>query len=161
MTRECVRWGGAALLIGMAPLTMSGCTGLEPAALGAAVSGAQTGVTLLSDTEVWSYELAEFDDVVVAVQAAADTLSLRKLNERDDQEDRYWVYYRFQDWRKVVVEVKRETPTVTSINVDVKSNHERGMAGMFLRQVFDELREADAYLDEIEASRSAVGLGGR
>jgi hypothetical protein len=153
-----VRRLGASLLAASL-LATPACTGLEPAAIGAAVSGAQSGVTLLSDTQVWSYELATFGDVVDVTHIAADTLSLRKLNERDDQADRYWVYYRYGVWRKVVVEIIRETPTVTSIRVSVKSRNERGMATMFLRQVFQELKERGAYLDDIDASRAGSGDG--
>ena len=143
----------ATTILAAAALPMNGCTGLEPAAIGAAVSGAQTGVTLLADAELWSYELAPFDDVVEAVHYAADKLSLRKLNEDANETDRYWVYYRFSTWRKVTVEVVAETPTVTSIQVDVKSVDDRGMAALFLRQVFRYLRDNGAYLDEPTTSR--------
>ena len=135
------------------------CTGFEPAAIGAAVSGAQSGVTLLSDAELWSFELAPFGDVVAATHVAAQKLSLRMLNEDADQTDRYWVYYRFGDWRKVTVEVVAATPTVTSIQIDVKSTGDRGMAGLFLRQVYAYLMETGAYYDEPTNSRGLTVPG--
>jgi len=118
------------------PLAFTGCTGLEPAVVGAAISGAQTGVTLLSGAEVWSFEIADFDEVVAAVKQTEVDLALRKLNEIEEP-DRYWVYYRFAESARLIVEVRRQTDTITSIEADVGSKDQHGMASLFLRHVFE------------------------
>jgi hypothetical protein len=134
----------AAAGAGALSLANTGCTGLEPAVLGAAVSGAQSGVTLLADHELWSYELASFEDVSAAVDTTALRLELERANERRE-EDRYWVFFRDDRGRKVVIQVRPRTASVTSIEIDVQSPADRGMASLFLRQVFFELREMGAY----------------
>lgn len=118
------------------PLALSACTGLEPALVGAAISGAQTGVTLLDGAEVWTFEIADFDVVVDAVRQTEQLLALRKLNEVVET-DRYWVYYRFGRTSKLVVEVRRQTEVITSIEAEVGSKDQHGMASLFLRKVFE------------------------
>lgn len=120
-----------ALMVGL-----NGCTGVEPALIGAAVSGAQTGVTLLSGAEVWTYEIADFDAVVASIGQVESELALRQLNEVVE-EDRYWVYFRFGYAAKLVVEVRRQTDTVTSIEVDVADKDQQGMASLFLKRVIE------------------------
>lgn len=118
------------------PVGLAGCTGVEPALVGAAISGAQTGVTLLSGAEVWSFEIAEFDEVVTAVKQTEQDLGLLKLNEVHEPY-RYWVYYRFAKSAKLVVEVRRQTPVITSIEAEVGNKDQHGMASLFLRHVFE------------------------
>jgi len=118
------------------PLWLVGCTGLEPALVGAAVSGAQTGVTLLSGAEVWSFEIADYDTVVAAVKQTEQDLGLRKLNEVEET-GRYWVYYRFARTSKLVIEVRRQTEVITSIEAEVGNKDQHGMASLFMRHVFE------------------------
>jgi len=126
-----------------ASLALGSCTGVEPALIGAAVNGAQTGASLFSGAEVWIYEIAEFEPVVEAVEQTEKELALRKLNEvRED--GRYWVYYRFAKHAKLVVEVRRQTPTVTSIEVDVPDKDQQGMASLFLKRVLDRIEAQPA-----------------
>lgn len=127
-----------------ASLALCSCTGVEPALIGAAVNGAQTGVSLFSGAEVWIYEIAEFEPVVEAVEQTEKELALRKLNEvRED--DRYWVYYRFAKHAKLVVEVRRQTPTVTSVEVDVADRDQQGMASLFLKRVIERVEARTAH----------------
>jgi len=133
------RWRGRTLALCLPlaiPLGLSSCTGLEPAIAGAAISGAQTGVTLLSGAEVWSFEIAEFHDVVDAVVHVGDELALRKLNEVTE-DGRYWVYYRFGRTSRLIVEVRRQTDVVTSIEAEVGNKDQHGMASLFLKLVFE------------------------
>jgi hypothetical protein len=123
-----------------ATLGLTSCTGVEPALIGAAVSGAQTGVTLLSGAEVWTYEIADFDSVVNAIGHAETELGLRQLNEMVE-EDRYWVYFRFARTARLIVEVRRQTPTVTSIEVEVADKDQQGMASLFLKRVIDRIEK--------------------
>ncbi len=133
--------GCASALALLAGLTS--CTGVEPALIGAAVNGAQTGVSLFSGAEIWAYEIADFERVLDAVEETERELGLRQLNEvRED--DRYWVYYRFAKHAKLVVEVRRQTPTVTSIEVDVADRDQQGMASLFLKRVLDRIEAQPA-----------------
>ena len=127
------------------PLGLAGCTGLEPALVGAAISGAQTGVTLFSGAEVWAYEIAEFDTVLSAIRRTEEELGLRKLNEVSEP-GRYWVYYRFGRSSKLVVEVRSQTDRVTSIEVKVAEQDQQGMASLFLKRVFQKVNEGSPNL---------------
>ncbi len=53
------------------------CTGLEPAAISAGASAAQTGVTFITRGKARTFELASFDDVVTAVHRAGDKLGMK------------------------------------------------------------------------------------
>jgi len=127
-------------------LILPGCTGLEPAVIGAAVSGVQTGVTLFSGSRLWSYEYAHFDDVVDATMTITDRLELPRTNENDESDDRYWSAHRYGQSRRLIeIEIRRETDVVTSIRIDVGHKSQRGMAALMLRQIFAELRARGAY----------------
>jgi hypothetical protein len=131
------------LLVGACavPLGFGGCTGVEPALLGAAISGAQSGVTLLSGAEVWAYEIADFETVVKAIRETEVELGLRKLNEVSEP-GRYWVYYRFGRASKLVIEVKSQTEQVTSIEAEVAEKDQQGMASLFLKRVFQRVEKS-------------------
>ncbi len=130
------RWRAEALALAIPLALLPGCTGFEPALVGAAVSGAQTGVTLLSGAEVWSFEIADFDEVVAAVKQTEEDLALRKLNEIEEP-GRYWVYYRFGRTARLVIEVRRQTDTITSIEAEVGNKDQHGMASLFMRHVYE------------------------
>ena len=57
------------------------------------------------------------------------------------EEDRYWVYFRFARTARLIVEVRRQTPTVTSIEVDVADRDQQGMASLFLKRVIDRIEK--------------------
>ncbi|MEM1331508.1 MAG: hypothetical protein AAGG07_13205 [Planctomycetota bacterium] len=145
-TRHGLRTAGA--LASAVPLLLAagGC-GLEAAIIGASVSAAQTGVTLVEKRKIHAFELAMFDDVEVAARVAGERMSLRLLNEKSEDE-RVWLYYRFRDTGKVTIEIHRLSDTVTWLEIAVGSTEQRGMASLFLRQVIDELEESDSYLDD-------------
>lgn len=136
-------------------LALPACTGLEPALIGAAVTGAQTGVTLLEGGEMRSFELARFEDVVAAAERAADSLGLERVGE-NRAEDRVWFNYRYDDDRRLRVEILRRTDRVTSIQASVRKKKHRGMAALYLRDLFHELREADAYLEDWRAEDEPI-----
>jgi hypothetical protein len=74
--------------------------------------------------------------VVDAVKQTEQDLSLRKLNEVVEP-GRYWVYYRFGHAEKLVIEVRRQTATITSIEAEVGDKGQHGMASLFLRHAFE------------------------
>lgn len=123
------------------------CTGLEPAAIGVGVSAAQTGVTMLSGRTVRSYELARFEDVIAAAKRSAQSLDMELRRERTTDR-RVLLDYRYSQSLGISVDVRRQTDTVTSILIRMRSKSQRGMAGLYLRDLFHELRDAGAYVEE-------------
>lgn len=67
-------------------LGMVSCTGLEPAAISAGASAAQTGVTFITRGKARTFELAKFEDVVIAVQRAGEKLAFRAGEEHTPRE---------------------------------------------------------------------------
>lgn len=128
-------------------LALPACTGLEPAAIGVGVSAAQTGVTLLSGRTVRSYELARFEDVIAAAKRSAESLDVELRRERSTDR-RVLLEYRYGQSLGLSVDVRRQTETVTSILIRMGSKSQRGMAGLYLRDLFHELRDAGAYLED-------------
>ncbi len=117
-----------------------GCTGLEPALLGAAVSGTQTGITLLADADVYRFDKAPFDATVGALDRAAEELGL-EAHTRYEYEDRVLRYYRFRDDLLLEVEVRRETEAVTSIKASVNKHRNRGIAQLYIQEIRGDLSE--------------------
>ena len=157
MTVDLQRFPGAntslrvSLLLGLTILangTSSGC-GVETALLGASITAAQSGVTMVEKARLRSFELATFYDVEGAARRAGDRLALRLLNETVE-DNRVWLYFRYGKNDKITVEIRYRTDSVTSIEIGVRNAGQRGMGSLYLRQIFDELREAGAYLDDWE-----------
>ena len=136
--------------------TSASCTGLEPAILGAAVSGAQAGITVLGAGRMNVFERASFEEVNAAALYAADQLDLTELNRRQDQERRRWYYFRYADWEKLEVEIVYQTPSVTKIETVVRSKDHRGLAALYLRTVNDRLIETGAFSED-DPSAAAGG----
>lgn len=136
-------------------VALPACTGLEPALIGAAATGAQTGVTLLAGGELRTFELARFEDVVAAAERSRASLGLDLAKEvRSD--DRVWFDFRYDDDRSLKVEILRRTDRVTSIEASVRKKKHRGMAALFLRDLYHELRDADAYLEDWRADENPL-----
>lgn len=162
----------------------AGCTGLEPAAISAGASAAQSGVTFFSRGKLRSFELVGFDDAVVAVRRAAARLSLQTVEDqvhapgqrRDagreagsspgDYADsgrpgesslngRARISLRDERGASVVVVVERRTATVTFIQADVGLLGDTGLSSLLLMETYDELREMGAYIDDPRRVRRA------
>jgi len=97
---------------------VGGCTGLEPAALSAGASVAQSGVTLLGRGKAQTIRLATFEACKDATADVAAELGL-KLNSRrgdDDFERRSYV----DDQNQVItIEIKRRTAEMSQLKSDV------------------------------------------
>jgi len=138
-----------------------GCTGLEPAILGAGVSAAQTGVTLIQGKELWSVELARYEDVVLATETAAQRLGLEAVSEKRSDR-RTWLYLGYKKSGRLQVTIRRQTERATSITIGVRGRDRRALAGLLMRAVFHELKAADAYLEDWandEVSNGALAPG--
>lgn len=187
MWREAVDSGMKRVLCAGATvcvLCAAGCTGLEPAAISAGASAAQSGVTFFSRGKLRSFELVEFDDAVTALRAAAARLSLEMEQEdvhpraprRDggrepgsapgDYADsgrkgesamngRARIALRDERGASVVVVIERRTATVTFIQADVGLLGDTGLASLLLMEAYDELRDMGAYIDDPRRVRTA------
>lgn len=165
-------------------LCAAGCTGLEPAAISAGASAAQSGVTFFSRGKLRSFELVEFDDALTALRAAAKRLSLEMEDEevhavqgrRDNGRDpgsapgdyadsgragesalngRARVSLRDERGASVVVIIERRTATVTFIQADVGLLGDTGLSSLLLMETYDELRDMGAYIDDPRRVREA------
>lgn len=166
-----------------------GCTGLEPAAISAGASAAQSGVTFFSRGKLRSFELVKFADAVEAMRRAGARLSMRLVEEEvraaDDfvesgdavaatPEDQHEVDRTgadvpdgrarlvFHDERggSVVVVIERRTETVTFIQADVGLFGDTGLSSLLLMETYDELREMEAYIDDPRRVRKAAAGAG-
>ena len=127
--------------------TLSACTGLEPAALSAGASAAQSGATFFTQGRFTSIELARFDDAEKAIRAAADEMSLT-LDEDEPGQARTRIVYRDERGQSIVVVVQRRSETVTRIGADVGTFGENGLASLLMRQTAAILRKMNAYEGE-------------
>jgi hypothetical protein len=135
-----------ALILALAPV-LAGCTGLEPALLTAGFSVAQTGVSILDGQDTRSFEFARFDDVLTAADRAAAVLKLHQHSRRQIGPQRILTTYQNRRGARWFVEIRAETDTVTQVRTEIRSSAGRGLSALFLRQMYEELNRADAYLE--------------
>lgn len=165
-------------------LCAAGCTGLEPAAISAGASAAQSGVTFFSRGKLRSFELVKFEDAVEAMRRAGARLSMRLVEENvrdagepvgsadavaatpEDQHEvdrtgadvpgqRARLVFHDERGGSVVVVIERRTATVTFIQADVGLLGDTGLSSLLLVETYDELREMEAYIDDPRRVRKA------
>lgn len=103
------------IALGMSP----GCTGIEPALVGAAVSGVGVGLgaTRLGKLNVAFY--ARASDVADAAQRVGEELGLILVETRGDQRNR-WVFHYIENRKNwVIITVQRRTSMITHTQVNV------------------------------------------
>jgi len=135
------------MLLMVCCVALCSCTGLEPAALSAGASAAQSGATFFTQGRFTSIELARFDDAERAIRAAAKEMSLRFI-EDETGDERTRIVYRDERGQSIVVVVQRRSETVTRIAADVGTFGENGLASLLMRQTAAQLRSMDAYQGE-------------
>ena len=140
MSRRSV-WTPLFVFVGV---ILAGCTGLEPAAISAGATAAQSGATFFTQGRFSSIELTEFKDAEIAVRAAAGEMSLR-LAEDEPGPDRTRLVYFDEQHQSIVVVIERRTETVTSIEADVGTFGENGLASLLMRQTAAQLQAMRAY----------------
>lgn len=127
-------------------LVLGGC-GVETALIGVGASAAQAGVTMIDKGELRSFEMARYDDVVRACYRAGTDLALDLKN--DDRNDKVTsMFFRDETGDKITVRIERRTERVTFIKVDVGSFGKIGLGSLFMHQVWSELADSDAYLED-------------
>ncbi|MEM9167742.1 MAG: hypothetical protein AAGB48_12065 [Planctomycetota bacterium] len=132
----------------IAPASLVGCTGVEPALIGVGVTAAEAGVAIVDGTDVHAFELARYGDVVAALERAVNTLELERYSRRFIDHQHFVDRYRLGNNRSLVVEIRSVTGSVTMVRTEIKSTLHRGMAALLVRQTYHELSEAGAYLEE-------------
>jgi hypothetical protein len=122
---------------------LAGCTGLEPAALSAGASVAQTGVTILDRGKARTVELAKYQDAVDATRRVMAKMTMTQTLE-DPSPDGHRVRMSFHDDRneRVMIVIERHTDTVTLLQADVGLLGEAGIASLVLKQILAELTKA-------------------
>ncbi|MFN7020203.1 MAG: hypothetical protein ACK4WH_02595 [Phycisphaerales bacterium] len=139
---------GAVALAAVAGL-VPGCTGLEPAVIGAGASAAETSASFFAKGQVTTFEAVGFDDTVTAAREAAGVLRLRIVDDEPGNGDRAGVRHRLvvRDERaeSTVIVLERRTETVTMIHADVGTFGPTPLASLIVNMTLDRLRRSGAY----------------
>lgn len=144
----CVSFGVFCSVVGL-----SGCTGVEPAAIGVGLSTAQAGIAFFDGSDVRSFELVRYEDAVASADRAAEVLELELRYTRfpeDEWDAGYWQIrnYDLRGRAVLFIELKQETPTVTMVRTEARTPQQRGIAALFTKQLFVELERANAYIED-------------
>ena len=126
---------------------LTGCTGLEPAAIGAGFNAVQTGVTYVSGQNAHSYQPAVYEDVYIAAIRAGDRLALELYSDRPVSKSGNQIKFMFGEFgtHRIVVTITRSTDAVTEVVVNTKKSSTRGMSTLYLQMLADELATMGAY----------------
>jgi hypothetical protein len=136
---------------------LSACTGLEPAAIGAGATAAESGVTFFSKGKARSFEPAVYGDVVAAVDRAAAALAFhRASDQRTDsrgravaldapEQTRARLVFLDEHDESIVIVVERRTANITMLQSDVGVLGFTGLAATLTGRVQAELRVHGAY----------------
>jgi len=126
---------------------LAGCTGLEPAAIGAGFNAVQAGVTYVSGANAHSYQPAVYEDVYIAALRAGDRLALELYSDRPVSKSGNQIKFMFGEFgtHRIVVTITRSTDAVTKVVVNTKKKSTRGMSTLYLQMLTDELVSMGAY----------------
>lgn len=152
----------------------AGCTGLEPAAIGAGATAAESGVTFFSKGKARSFEPAVYSDVLAAVRAAGAALAFEvRSDERADgrgrvvppgdaAERRARLVFADEKGETIVIVVERRTERITMLQSDVGVLGLTGLATTLTARVQAELRASGAYgRGQEQGSRDQGTMGSR
>jgi hypothetical protein len=121
----------------MAVALLGGCTGLEPAALSAGASVAQTGVTIFDRGKAKTMEFVRIEDATAALRRVVN-LSLTEISE-DVQPGRVRMELCDDHRDTIVVVLERRTATMTHIQGDVGTFGDIGYASLVVKQILTEI----------------------
>ncbi|GAB5496546.1 MAG: hypothetical protein Phyf2KO_16260 [Phycisphaerales bacterium] len=127
--------------------SLAGCTGLEPAAIGAGITAAQTGAVYVFGVDAYSYQPALYQDVFLSAIYAGDRLALDMYSERKISDARHELRYNFGDLKqdRLIVTITRATDAVTKVELNVKEQADSGMSTLYIRMMSAHLIENNAY----------------
>lgn len=135
---------GRGLLLACAA-SLTACTGLEPAIVGAGASAAETGVTVFTKGKVVRFEPARYGDVLTALRTAAKRLALNF--EGDELEERRArLVYRDDRTGNIVAVVEWRTEHVTLVQADVGTFGYAGLANLLVAETNAELAHMKAFV---------------
>jgi hypothetical protein len=100
----------------------------------------EAGVTRFEMGRVTRFEIAQYEDVIVASRLAAENLSL-DLKEEKIEENRASFRYLDDKDQKIDLLIERRTDTLTYIRVDVGIFGPQGLGLLTLNQILSELAE--------------------
>ena len=100
----------------------------------------EAGVTRFEMGRVTRFEIAQYEDVIVASRLAAKNLSL-DLKEEKIEENRASFRYLDDKDQKIDLLIERRTDTLIYIRVDVGIFGPQGLALLTLNQILNELAE--------------------
>jgi hypothetical protein len=146
-------------LAALLAVCQAGCTGLEPAAVSAGATAAQSGITILERGKARSYELARYPDVVAAMKLAAGRLGLAQTID-EVGEARARMVFKDDHGDSIVAVVERRTGSITLVQTDVGVLGATGMGTLLLNQTFAEIARAGHYLDAWDRSNPRDGGAG-
>ena len=129
----------------MLAITLASCTGLEPAAVSAGASAAESGVSIFTQGKVQKFEPAPYEVVLAAMRESAAVLDL-KLTEDETADQRTRLVFRDDLDTSIVVVVQRRTSTVTWVQGDVGTLGRTALASLLLTEVGNRLRAGGAYV---------------
>lgn len=110
---------------------LTGCTGLEPAVLGAAASATSAGAAVFSKGRISAAAIANYERVQRGVGSAATDLSLELIYEREGP---IWSKYTLEDdlGKRLTIRVRRRTDTMTQVDIDVGRFGNEAIGRLFL-----------------------------
>ena len=100
----------------------------------------EAGVTRFEMGRVTRFEIAQYEDVIVASRLAAENLSL-DLKEEKIEENRASFKYLDDKDQKIDLLIERRTDTLIYIRVDVGIFGPQGLGLLMLNQILSELAE--------------------
>lgn len=153
MVRPTLTWSArarAAVLAG-AVSVMCGCTGVEPAIVGAGASAAETGVTIVTKGKLVRFEPARYEDVLAALRTAAATL---KFTFREDELEprRARLIYKDDRTGSIVAVVEWRTEHITMVQADVGTFGYAGLGGLLLSETNAELVRRNALITAVPSA---------
>jgi hypothetical protein len=132
----------------MAAVLSNGCS-VSPN-VGSFETSSPVAFNFLTHRKIESYWLARFDQVVKAVESAADALAL-SVTEREVGTDRATFRYRDAKAEHFRLVVEQRTAVLTSIHIDVADSGSVALARLFGRQIILELTEAGVFSDDADS----------
>lgn len=130
-------WRG--VLTAATTLGAAGCTGLEPSAVSAGASVAQSGVTFFGRGKAQSFELATVEEVAAAVRRTGERMALERTADTTDDDGNVRITYRDEERQYVDVTIRRRTPAVTQVKTDVGIFGNSGLSGLLMVKTLDDL----------------------
>ncbi len=132
-----------------AGVPLAGCTGLEPAVVGAGATAAESGASLFERGKVTGFEPVRFEDAVDAVRYTAEKLALSVVCDEPGEGREAGRYHRFvlrdEEGESLVVSIERRTEAVTRIHADVGTFGPTPMVGLVMGRTIERLRRTGAY----------------